>query len=236
MRGAVGGVARRIRRAGGVRRGMPAWRNSCSMSDGQYSNTSRRVPAAIRRAHGAAGHADRCRRAVQLADADRRLARDVPGVRGARAVGVRQVAAVGADLDAGHAGRRQRRRRRVVGPRQVHGVGDAEEQRRRGVGADERRVALRRGSCRPRPRARRGRRRRPSRRRGSPTTCRSSTRPASACAAASVPSPSGPRVVAQHVERDERGLGAEQADALRLTGRPASTRSGRSTPPLASIA
>ena len=92
------------------------------------------------RAGGLAGSAVDHHRAVQVRYADRRHAGDVPGLAGLRAPAVGQLARRGADLDAGQPRRRPVDWRAHLWQGQRQGVGDAEEQRRGGLDADEGRV------------------------------------------------------------------------------------------------
>src|SRR6185436_1963067 len=96
---------------------------------------------AVRRAINAPGAGIDGDDAVQLADANRRFARDVPGVDRPRAVRVWQISALGTYRNLRDPGRSLGRRYRVVAVREVHGIGDSEEQRRGCVHADERRIA-----------------------------------------------------------------------------------------------
>ena len=124
-----------------IRRGMPACRNSFSMSDDQNSNTSNRASA------GYGGH---CGWPVTGSIATARcswLTRigDLPGMYQVSTVrgqcDVRKIAAVGAHSDLRDAGWRRQRRHGFVRPREIERVRDAEEQRRRCIHADERRIA-----------------------------------------------------------------------------------------------
>ena len=167
----------------------------------------------VRRTAGPAGQRIDRDGAVQLADANRRLAGDVPRVHGVRAVSVRQVAALRADRDPADAGRSRQRCHRFVGARHVERVRDAEKERRRRVDADERRIALALEVADPddehvrtdeagRPRVAEA----PGRA-GFPRD-----RPPRAHGDGAVRI--GARIVPQHVERDERRFRAEQPDAF----------------------
>ena len=149
--------------------------------------------------------------AMQLADANRRLARDVPGVDRVRAGGVRQIAAVRAHRDAAHAGRRRSGGRRSAGR--------ARDSARRRCG----RTAARRHRRRRTPDCPR-----PPKSPIQTTSTYGPTTPADQASRKPHDVPVfhatgqrartgtravvvGPRIVAQHVERDEAGLRAEQA-------------------------
>src|SRR5262249_18596345 len=80
--------------------------------------------------------------AMQRADTDGRFAGDVPGVDAMRTPDVGQVATFAADRDLRDSRRRNMRRCRLLDAREVDSVGDAEEQWRGGVDADEAGVAL----------------------------------------------------------------------------------------------
>src|SRR5277367_4371761 len=79
--------------------------------------------------------------AMHIADPDRRLTRNEPRERGLRTVGVGQVARGGADGNLCHAWRRTQRQVAHSWFRRVKGIEDAEKQGRRGLDADEGRVA-----------------------------------------------------------------------------------------------
>ena len=174
-----------------MRRGMPACRNSFSMSDDQNSNTSKRVPAAYggqpgRPVNGSIATA-RCSWLTRIGDLPGMY--HVSTVCGQSTLGRSPLSAQTATRLTPGGGRQ--RRRPFVWPGHVERVGDAEEQRRRGVDADERGIAAPVRSCQSTRPARTDRRRPRTRRREIPRTCRSSTRRATARAAATVPSASG---------------------------------------------
>ena len=93
-----------------------------------------------RGAHGLAGAGVDEHRPMQSAHADRRFARDEPGRGALRAPGIGQIAARGTDLDAGQVLRCAKRHLARIEPLRAQGVDDAKVQRRRGLDADETRI------------------------------------------------------------------------------------------------